>query len=196
MKNQNIKELYYIVPIANIKSILKYGILSHDRVKKLKHASIAMPEIQNRRKFKRVPGGLYLHNYVNLYFDARNPMLYKRKTQHQDFCVLQIKKTVLELPAVIIADGNASSDYTRFGSFPQIFNSMDWNGIFAEYWTDGDAIAYYYKKRIKCAEVLIPQRLSPDFIFGAYVSGESSKILLIEQGFNLSIIIDQHLFFR
>src|SRR5438046_4685693 len=39
--------------------------------------SVAMPEIQERRENKRVPGGRMLHEYANMYFDAHNPMLSK-----------------------------------------------------------------------------------------------------------------------
>jgi hypothetical protein len=67
--------LHYITPIANVPSILQRGILCHNQVKSLAHQSVAMPQIQQRRTKKSVPGGRHLHDYANLYFDARNPML-------------------------------------------------------------------------------------------------------------------------
>ena len=84
-----------------------------------------MEEIQDRRKIKVVPGGRPLHEYVNLYFDARNPMLYKRRDQHLSICVLRIDPTVMELPGVVITDSNASSGYARFAAYPEGLHLID-----------------------------------------------------------------------
>jgi hypothetical protein len=56
MNRSDITELHYISPIENIPSILKHGILSHNRAKKINHYSVAMLEIQERRKDKQIPG--------------------------------------------------------------------------------------------------------------------------------------------
>ncbi len=86
--DKRIKELQCIMPLDNIPSVLEHGILSYERAAKLKHHSVAMPEVQDLRDKKQVPRGLKLHQYANLYFHARNPMLYKRK--NEDICVLRI----------------------------------------------------------------------------------------------------------
>ena len=67
MTRAELTELHYITPIANVASILEHGIASHNRAEKLQHDSIAMPEIQDKRKSVVVPNGLGLHDYVNLY---------------------------------------------------------------------------------------------------------------------------------
>src|SRR5262245_16376391 len=74
-----VAELHCIMPMANIASVLEHGILSYERAARLQHHSVAMQPVQDRRDRKQVPGGLKLHQYANLYFHARNPMLYKRK---------------------------------------------------------------------------------------------------------------------
>ena len=73
-----VTELHCIMPIDNINSVMTHGILSHERAAKLPHRSVALQPVQDRRDQKQVPGGLKLHQYANLYFHARNPMLYKR----------------------------------------------------------------------------------------------------------------------
>lgn len=83
------------MPIANISSVLVHGILSHEQAAKLDHQSVAMTDIQDRRDRVQVPGGLKLHQYANLYFHARNPMLFKRKAQAESLCVLRVSTTVL-----------------------------------------------------------------------------------------------------
>ena len=53
------------------------GLLSHQGASAFPHYSVASEEVQERCRLKRLPNGERLHNYVNLYFDARNPMMYK-----------------------------------------------------------------------------------------------------------------------
>src|SRR5438067_8740377 len=110
-----------------------------------------MEEIQARRARKRVPGGRPLHEYANLYFTARNPMLIKRSDQREQLCVLGVSSAVLELPGVVISDGNASSDYVRFAASPGGLTIVDAGRTFATWWTDPDPIEYYRKKAAKCA---------------------------------------------
>ena len=97
MNRSDVGELHYIVPIANVASIMTHGILSNRCAGRLQHESIAMQEVQGRRVDKRIPGGRSLHDYVNLYFDAHNPMLSKRRSQNQQICVLQVNVEVLDL---------------------------------------------------------------------------------------------------
>jgi len=71
MNRNDLGELHYITPIGNVASIMSKGIFSHKRSKKIQHDSVAMQEIQDRRKKKVIPGGPPLHDYVNLYLNAR-----------------------------------------------------------------------------------------------------------------------------
>src|SRR5205823_1165758 len=67
-----VKRTLGLSPIANVPSILEHGILSHRLADRVEHESVAMPEIQMRRRTKQVPGGRPLHDYVNLYFNVQN----------------------------------------------------------------------------------------------------------------------------
>src|SRR5947207_15972744 len=106
-----VTEFQCIMPLDNIPSVLKHGILSNERVAKLPHRSVAMQNVQERRDLKQVPRGLKLHQYANLYFHARNPMLYKRKETAAELCVLCISLDVLKIEGVVLADCNASGNY-------------------------------------------------------------------------------------
>jgi len=196
MNRDDVKELHYIAPIANVASILQHGLLSHNRARKLAHHSVAMSEIQGKRTKKVVPGARPLHDYVNLYFHARNPMLYKRQAEDQALCVLRISAAVLDLPNVVITDGNAASEYTAFWPSPSGLQFLRREDVFAEWWTDDDPIEQYRKKSAKCAEVLVPDQISVQQIIGAYVSCPTAKAELEGAGFRLAIAIDAHLFFK
>ncbi len=134
---------------------------------KLPHDSVAMQEVQERRDKVRVPGGLKLHQYANLYFHARNPMLYKRKDEAGRLCVVKVSVEVWYYPQSVIADRNASSDYVRFLSIDQV-SQLDLEAVYAKDWRHpNDRIAYLRHKSQKCAEFLVPRRVPPNYIIGA-----------------------------
>lgn len=192
--DKRVVELHCIMPIENIPSVLEHGILSHRGVSKLDHQSVAMETIQERRSKVQVPGGRRLHQYANLYFHARNPMLYVRSSLNNAVCVLTISTDVLGLEGVVLADQNASSDYVRFYS-PKQWGLLDYDAIFALDWTDPHPPAYFRKKSRKCAEVLVPDRVHPKYFTGAKVASHTAQSALITQGFDLPIYIEQDFFF-
>jgi hypothetical protein len=196
MERHELTELHYITPIANVPSILKLGILSHNRAKRVRHESVAMNEIQDRRARVTVPGGRKLHDYANLYICARNPMMYKRQAQHKSLCVLRITPNVINIPGVVITDGNASGDYVRFSAAPKGLAIVDRDWTFADDWRDPDQIQYFRKKAAKCAEVLVPDKVKPDYITGAYVSCQDAMDQFQTLSTGLSVEINSHLFFR
>jgi hypothetical protein len=184
------------MPLKNIPSVLKLGILSNDLAGKIPHESVAMDEMQEKRDKKQVPGGRRLHQYANLYFHARNPMMYKRKAKARELCVLRISTDVCEMPGVVFADSNASGGYVRFLS-PSQWHLMNFDDIFASDWRHpNDPIAFYRHKSRKCAEVLVPDRVETRFLKGAWVADELVGDALGRLGFPLPIEIDPVLFFQ
>jgi hypothetical protein len=115
MNRADITELHYITAIANLPSILRHGILSHKLANQLAHASVAMPEIQERRTNKQIPGARLLHDYANLYFDAHNPMLSRCRARNNEICVLRIDPAVMDQADVIVTDRNAAADLVGSG---------------------------------------------------------------------------------
>lgn len=169
--SHRVVELHNIMPIANLASVLKHGILSNHEITRLKleHQSVARQDIQDERDKKQIPQGLMLHQYANLYFNARNPMMFKRKDEAENLCVLRISRDALNIKDVVLADQNATSPYVRFLSPDQI-NLIDFNMVHAEDWTHRDNRAAYYRHRsVMCAEVLVPKCIPACLIVGAYV---------------------------
>lgn len=169
--------------------------MSNDLAARLPHESIAMDEMQQKRDRKQVPGGLKLHQYANLYFHARNPMMYKRRERFRELCVLRVSTEISKMPGVVFTDSNASGDYVRFLS-PNQWNLLDFDDIYAADWRHPDPIAFYRHKSRKCAEVLVPHRVEPKFLIGAWVADTAVGIKMTELGFVLPIEVDPVLFFR
>lgn len=197
MNRNELLELHYITPISNLPSILANGVLSHTEAAKLDHASIAKQEVQDIRARKVVPGGMKLHDYANLYICARNPMLYKRLGQRRTIVVLRIDQAVLDIAGAVVTDMNAASEnYVRFAAAPGGLVMVDREMVFAEDWRHpGDSGAYYRHKAVKCAELLVPTRVTPNFILGGYVCGDVARAAVDGLGLGLPLAIDAHFFF-
>ena len=190
-----VKEFQCIMPLINLQSVLEHGILSYELAAKLRHRSVAMPEVQDRRDKRQVPRGLKLHQYANLYFHARNPMLYKRRDDAENICVLRTSTGVLQIDGVVITDCNAASDYVRF-LHPSQSGVLDFDAIFALDWRHhNDPAAYWRHRSRKCAEILVPHFVDPRFLTGAYVVSQDVAAQL-RGYFNLPITIDPGMFFR
>jgi len=202
VNREDLTELHYMVHFENIPSILAHGILSHNRATKLAVQSIAMEEIQNRRAQIRIPGagrGRPLHDYVNLYFHARNPMLYKRRGLQAIIGIFSVDSDVLDLPGALIADRNASSDYVRFAPSPGGLSLVEHELVFARSWTHpDDPIAEMRHRSIKCAEVLVPDHISLSLIRKIYVvnQGSCNRLLSICNNTpSIPISVNTELFF-
>lgn len=197
MDRRHLIELHYITPIANLTSILKRGILSHRKAKRLQHESVAMPEVQDIRATKSVPGGRPLHDYANLYVNARNPMLYKRGSEFGRLAVLQVATGVLDLPDVVISDQNAASGYVRFAAAPGGVHVVNEEYTFADSWKHpDDQIEEWRHKSRMCAEVLVPDSVPPKFITGIYVSSERSAAEVRRTAPELAPRVNHRLFFQ
>ena len=156
--------------MQNLPSIVARGILSHQRAERIEHSSIAMQDIQDRRRGKQVPNRRPLHDYANLYFDARNPMMsYLNSHGSRDHVVLRVASHVLDVAEVVITDGNAAAESTRFLVSPGGLVLLDEERVYAQWWTDSSPFVYIEKKRARCAEVLVPDVVAPELITGCYV---------------------------
>lgn len=197
MERSLIRELHYINDIANVPSILERGILSHrlaDRLASV-HVTVADREVQTRRARKRIPTGTSsraLHEYANLYLHARNAMLYSLQGKGE-LTVLAVAPEILELEGVIVSDRNAAATTTRFWPALEGIAQLDATAVFAEWWSDSiDA------KQRRMAEVLVPDRVAPQFIRHAYSPHDPAAERLNGRvgGRSLTIMVDPVLFFR
>lgn len=199
MKKSDLQELHYIAKIDNLKSLNEIGLLCHEKAAKVKHESFAMSEIQEKRAKKAVPGGLRLHNYVNLYINARNKALFNLKctlgTSYKELCILRISVDVLEHDNTIIADKNAASNYVLFAPAPEGLENIEKHRVFAIRWTHSTNIDTWAHGSETCAEVLVPYRIDKEHILGVYVSCNDSKKLCEKLNLTLNIFVNEYIFF-
>jgi len=197
-----VKELYYITHINNVPSILQRGILSHETIESegIPVTQIYNAEIVSKRQSINTPDGRSLWSFANLYFQPRNPMLYRvvffsPPTNVDDVAVLGVQMSVLNRPDIFITNGNAASLLSdimpaREGkkALSQIGKDID-----KEYWTDEGG-----SKRKIMAECLVPGQISPMFIREIYVAnhGTASKLKKMLPQLDLEIIPEPNMFFQ
>ncbi len=197
MNRSDISELHYICHIDNVASILQHGILSHKRAQRFRPVSVALESVQDRRERIVVPGGHRLHDYTNLYINARNPMMYYIRHQHLNLAVLRVSPDVLDLNGCVVTDRNAARQMEHRGFWsPKLGLAMiDKEIMNAEYWTHADPIIEWKQKGMRCAEVLIPDRVGVEFLMGVYASCRPAEESIRLTGCKFSVTISEHLFF-
>lgn len=192
-----VTEFHCIMPIENLGSVMLHGILSYERAAKLPHESVALQPVQDRRDKTQVPGGMKLHQYANLYFHARNPMMYRRQAEVPGLCVLRVSIDVLRVEGAAITDQNAAaSNYVRFLA-PEQWSLLDFDDIYAMDWNHpDDQIRHWRHKSRKCAEALVPYGVEPRFITGAYVADQAAAVKVSAVAPDLPVVVNPVLFFR
>lgn len=170
VQRERVRELHYITPISNLEPIMTRGVLSHRAAQGIAHSSVALETVQDRRRGKRVPGGHALHDYANVYFDARNPMMYRLIDHRDNLAVVRINSSILDIPGTVISDGNAASGITLFSPSPSGIEGLSENLVFAVSWNSSDPWDKIERKRVRCAEVLVPNAIPPSFLEGCYAA--------------------------
>lgn len=199
MAKLDIKNLYYITHIDNIPSILKEGILSHGKVEQqqIKFTPIYDNDIVNKRQTKATPDQQSLWNYANLYFQPRNPMMYRvvHEKKHNNIAIVSVKPNLLSGSNVKITDGNAANNTTKFYSLSEGKKVLqkNWKIIQNEWWNDSDG-----SKRMIMSECLVPKKVEPNLIESIYVSNYDTqkKLQKMIDNFKIPIIPEPNLFFQ
>ncbi len=177
-------ELYFITPIANVPTILQQGILSKKRATLLNPVDISAQEIQDRRDGKVVLNpdrdaagkkALDIHRCANLYMRAHNAMMYVRKDKGDTLCVLRVDAHILSRQEVVATNMNAAKNEAHFSQARDFSFSPESARLHRE------PLGYVFedknnnrlmekRKAVRQAEVLVPYKLHPSFIRGAYVA--------------------------
>ena len=195
MDRDEVKELHFITTMDDLGSILMRGILCHNHARRLPHRSIASEDVQDRRRGKSVPGGLSLHSYANLYFDARNAMMYRLQDE-PDLVVIRVSPEVLDIPDTVVTDGNAASGPTRFHPSPDGLRHLNSTRIFAWSWNDSDPWVKIENKRVRQAEVLVPRLVPSDYIEGCYVDTRDKRRACLEFKDLPAVDVRREIFFK
>lgn len=197
MDRADIRELHFITHRDNVLSIVRHGILCHKRMRARPHTSIASAEVQDRRAGRGVPGGLALHDYANLYFDARNPMMYavRHIQNNHETVVVRVAHEALDLPGVVVTDGNAASSTTHFHDPATELELLDSTYVYALSWNVQDPFEKAERKRRRCAEVLIPGEVPAAMLRGLLVETRNEARMYRSRITTMNVEVNPDVFF-
>jgi hypothetical protein len=195
-----LRELFYITHVKNLKSILHNGILSHNRIEQsgIPYERIYNKEVVSRRQNITAPNGKNLWSFANVYFQARNPMLYTvlRNNPLNEIAVVGIDRSIIDHEGVFFANGNAAHSQTeifpesaRKTILPKIIEQID-----REYWNEVDG-----SKRTIMAECLIPDEIPSQYIREVYFANHVAKYQaekLVEDHQNIPFLTVPGMFFQ
>ncbi|MBI1900605.1 MAG: DUF4433 domain-containing protein [Planctomycetia bacterium] len=199
MAKADIKSLYYITHVDNVPSMLERGILSHATIeqRKIAFTPVYDAEIVSNRREKRPFGQRSLWDYSNLYFQPRNPMLYRVicEGNKSNLAVVGVRPAALDLEGVVVSDGNAASAPTRFFPAAEGLSRIreEWQIIQREWWRADDG-----SKRRIMAECLVPERVPAELIHTIFVAGHTEREALLKKlpGAKVQIVPEPHIFFQ
>lgn len=175
----------------NLASILEHGILSHALVAKakLEHVDISLAGAQQWRTGLEPVFFHSIHDYVPLYFNPRNPMLYSRREQQRNLVILCVSTEVLSSGTkILFTDGNAACKNTQFSTSTDVvqpavpvLEAPSWNQF-----SEG--------RRMRCAETLVLHHVPPKFI-EKVVCNNTLLALRLKNQHDINIAIDPSFFF-
>jgi hypothetical protein len=194
----DIKGLFYITHVDNIDSILRYGILSHALVEKrnISFTPIYNAQIVSNRRTKMTPNGDSLWNYANLYFQPRNPMLYRviHEKDKKDIAIVGIRPDILKQQNSFVSTGNAASSPSEILPIKNGIKAIYemWKIINSEWWNDTDG-----SKRKIMAEYLVPSSVPSNLIQEIYVANDTiAKNIRKDISPDVPVIAEPRMFFQ
>ena len=202
-RQKQLRELYYITHINNIPSIVSKGILSHERIEdeNIDYTKIYDSDIVSMRKDIEVSEGKGLWSFANLYFNSRNPMLFRVICERppNDIAVIGVDKNILTHQDAYVTTGNAACEQTEILPIAKARKRLE--KIISEtdmvYWREADG-----SKRKIMAECLIPDAVPPHYIKSIYVPSHDTRLRVqellqtVSVPYGFSIISQPGMFFQ
>lgn len=188
-----ISYLSYLVVAENVPSIIEHGILSHAAANSIEHVSVADAEVQARRAAVRLPSRRPLHEYANLYFWARNAMMYRLR-DNPNLCVLKIDPEVMDLDGTFYSTKNCSASDAEFYPFTGEFQYLDRATLYAGSWMRNGVPDDDCRQRMQ-AELLVPDCVPTKYVSGVFFRSETQRGELSGYMGNLDQIVYPGLFF-
>lgn len=179
--NYGVKSLYHMTHSDNVLPILqskclqsRSGMFGDNKSFK----DISDGRVQSLRANRKLSKGSYLHDYVPLYFNPRNPMLYKLSNCVHKIVILEIDAKVILSNKYFISDRNAACNNAQFfNTLTMGLANIDWNLLSAKYWTvQGDPFASKRNGSKMCAEVLIKNKVPLKFIKKFHLASTPRKM--------------------
>ena len=206
MSNQafldGMREIFHMTDRNNLQNILLHGLQNHYNT--YKQVDISNQEVNARReKIERIYGHK-IHDYVPFYFNPRNAMLYRNRSNARVIILgLDVRVIKDHRNGFLISNRNASADEAKFSkNLPDLQdpNFINFDDVFSPRWCN-NGIANNDIKQKMMAEILINDVVYSRYIRSIYVKDQISKKAIEEQlagdlkMYNINVVVDPAKFF-
>ena len=163
--------LFHMTHIQNLGSIIDSGLKCHNAATEYK--DISNVKVNDRRD-KEVNQFGNLHDFVPLYFNPRNAMLYQTcKKFNDEIIILEIDKKITLKYYTIFCEGNAARSDAIFTSCKKKLHNFKWDNIYGNDWTNGSTnISGVETKSIMMSECLVKEFIPSSFISRFHVKDQ------------------------
>ncbi|MFT6506951.1 MAG: hypothetical protein ACJAUK_001040 [Colwellia polaris] len=188
-------KLYHMTHISNLKGILKDGLMSHNLVRT--YVDISNNDVNKRRSRTDNPHKINLHQYVPLYFNPRNAMLFSCQKQFgEDIVILEIDNEEISNDYTLFSEGNAARQDSKITTNKLDLANFKWEAINSSAWSDNYSGVDINLKSLMMSECLILNSLNSQHILRIFCSNENVRARLFQQSLtNVDIEVDKSLFF-
>ena len=189
--------LYHMTHIDNLPGILRTGLRSHNAASN--KIDISNKDVNARRSKKDTIHHQSLHDYVPMYFNPRNAMLFQKQSElGRNLVVLEINKAVCLKNKTIFTDRNAATSQCKFLYCLSQLEAIDWNKINSKDWTEG-GVTFVDLKQSMMAECLVNSHVPTDFITKIHINENhlpTSLVNLLKEHPNISVKRGSSIFFQ
>ena len=160
--------LYHMTHIDNLSGILKRGLRSHNAASN--KIDISNKDVNARRSKKDTVHHQSLHDYVPMYFNPRNAMLFQKQSElGRDLVVLEINKAVCLKNKTIFTDRNAATSQCKFLYCLSQLETINWKKINSKDWTE-EGVTFVDLKQSMMAECLVNSHVPTEYITKIHIN--------------------------
>ena len=171
--------LFHMTHINNLKNILANGLYSHSQM--TDYFDISNQDVNIRRARQENFHKLKLHDYVPLYFNPRNAMLYQRqKDFSSELVILEIDKKVILNDYTLFSKGNAARSDCKIEASLLKVKDFPWNNIYASTWSNNGEVDEA-QKSIMMSECLVRAHIPPEYILHVHCISDDVRQKVIRQ---------------
>lgn len=187
--------LFHMTHINNLNKILDQGLFAHSKI--TNYVDISNYDVNLRRGRKEKHHNFKLHDYVPLYFNARNAMLYQKQKEYPNkIVILEIDNSILNKDYTKFSKGNAARDDSEIETSKHKLINFPWLDIYSETWSENNHMNIT-RKSLMMSECLIYNHITAKYIRRIHCENIEtySKLKSNVIGIKQEIVISPHLFF-
>lgn len=173
INHSNQFRLFHMTHIDNLQSILLHGLLCHNDMSH--YIDISNRDVNNRRNAPEPFYNRSIHDYVLLYFNPRNAMLYSVQRRFgKKVVILNISRKACLSRYTLFTNGNAATNGTSFyNEIKEFLDECDFNLVNSRVWFDDPAA-----KTAMMSECLIYKEIPPDYIGDIYCADDDVSVIV------------------